>query len=385
MISRTTRRIFVWCQRKCSTKTTIPSKVLFFGTDSMSMPALREIVSRGTSLASGLEVVCPEDRVLRVRGKKRIEIAATKQFCMEQGIKFHEIPSKADKLRQKEAWACLREHVRNEEFDLGVVISFGYFLPSSLLKLFPRGAINVHPSLLPKYRGAAPIEHALLNNDKVTGVSIIEVDPSRFDAGHVLSQSKHTIDPSPLFGASELLRELSYLGARDVVDVMEHLDMRRLNAKPQDESNISRAPKIRSEFGQIDWRNMSGEQIFGRFRALSSRTGIYTHFNRSGDCNEQRRVMLRQISLPHHHHHHANSDMKNMKQILQLNSDDDTFFEPGTAVYDKSNQVIWIRCSGNDDWVLCGELQVERKKSLRALDFANGFQFMKRGTSIKFN
>ena len=334
------------------------------------MPALKAIASRKT-LATKLEVVCPEDRVLRVRGKKKLEVAATKSFCVKHGIRYHEIPSKIDKEKRKEAWASLRERVLEEKFDLGVVISFGYFLPSSLLKLFSKGAINVHPSLLPKYRGAAPIEHALLNNDEVTGVSIIEVDPKRFDAGHVLSQTEHKIDPSPQLSASELLRDLSHVGARDVVDVMENLEIRRSNAVPQDENQVSRAPKVSSDLGLIDWNNMHGEDIFGRFRALSSRTGIYTHIDRN---DEKRRVMLRQVSLPRHY---DDDDEKLRKPDVEDAS-------PGTAVYDKLNKVVWIRCGGDDDWIVCGELQVERKKSLKALDFANGFQFMKRGTSILF-
>ena len=97
------------------------------------MPALKAIASRKT-LATKLEVVCPEDRVLRVRGKKKLEVAATKSFCVKHGIRYHEIPSKIDKEKRKEAWASLRERVLEEKFDLGVVISFGYFLPSSLLK-----------------------------------------------------------------------------------------------------------------------------------------------------------------------------------------------------------------------------------------------------------
>ena len=349
----------------------IQHRVLFFGTDNMSMPSLKAIASR-TTLATKLEVVCPEDRVLRVRGKKKLEIAATKQYCVKHGIRYHEIPSKIDKAKQKKAWASLRERVMEGNFDLGVVISFGYFLPSSLLKLFSKGAINVHPSLLPKYRGAAPIEHALLNNDEVSGVSIIEVDPSRFDAGHILSQSEHIIDPSPNFNASELLRDLSHIGARDVVDVMENLEIRRSKAVHQDENHVSRAPKVSSSMGLIDWSCMSGEEIFGRFRALSSRTGVYTHIDRNG---EKRRVMLRHISLPRHYEKETSVNM--IAPSMENAS-------PGMAVYDKLNKVVWIRCVDDDDWVVCGELQVERKKSLKALDFANGFQFMKRGTSILF-
>ena len=283
-------------------------------------------------------------------------------------MKYHRKSIKRNGKRRGRLYA---ERVLEEKFDLGVVISFGYFLPSSLLKLFSKGAINVHPSLLPKYRGAAPIEHALLNNDEVTGVSIIEVDPKRFDAGHVLSQTEHKIDPSPQLSASELLRDLSHVGARDVVDVMENLEIRRSNAVPQDENQVSRAPKVSSDLGLIDWNNMYGEEIFGRFRALSSRTGIYTHIDRN---DEKRRVMLRQVSLPRHY---DDDDEKLRKPDVEDAS-------PGTAVYDKLNKVIWIRCGGDDDWIVCGELQVERKKSLKALDFANGFQFMKRDTSILF-
>ncbi len=348
-------------------------KVLFFGTDNMSMPSLEAIASR-PSLVRKVEVVCPEDRVLKLRGKKRLESSLTKQFCIENGINYHEIPSRSDKTRQRQAWAALREHVERENFHLGVVVSFGYFLPGSLLRLFSHGAINVHPSLLPKYRGAAPLEHALLNNDDTTGVSIIEVDPNRFDAGAVLSQSKHAINPSPEFGTRDLLHELSHLGARDLVDVMAHLEERRSNSTTQIETKVCRAPKISSETGHIDWSKMSAEEIFGRYRALGSRKGIYTHYSRN-DEEGQKRVVLKQLSLRHHHDDETfNSAMKSV---------DIEDAVPGTAIYVKSRKVVAVRCK--NDWVLCGELHMGGKKSLKAMDFANGFQFLKRGTYISFS
>ncbi|KAI9026546.1 formyl transferase [Phycomyces nitens] len=76
------------------------------------------------------------------------------------------------------------------KFDLGVVVSFGYFIPPHVIKSFEKGAINVHPSLLPKYRGAAPIQHTILGGDEETGVTVQELDDKAFDAGRILSQKK---------------------------------------------------------------------------------------------------------------------------------------------------------------------------------------------------
>jgi methionyl-tRNA formyltransferase len=76
------------------------------------------------------------------------------------------------------------------EFNLAVVVSFGYFLPVSILRRFKLGTLNVHPSLLPKYRGSSPIQYSILNRDKSTGISIIDLNPDKFDAGKVLNQTE---------------------------------------------------------------------------------------------------------------------------------------------------------------------------------------------------
>jgi methionyl-tRNA formyltransferase len=78
----------------------------------------------------------------------------------------------------------------SSSYDLGVVVSFGYFIPKRIIDAFQQGAINVHPSLLPRFRGASPIQHAIMHGDIETGVSIIELHPHQFDAGRILSQSR---------------------------------------------------------------------------------------------------------------------------------------------------------------------------------------------------
>lgn len=128
------------------------------------------------------------------------------------------------------------------DFDVGVVVSFGYMIPEDVLRRLPFGAINLHPSLLPRYRGAAPVQRCLLNGDDVTGVSIIRVTANKFDSGDIIVQKQVSLDtkdtemsldgrPLATMVASELLETLAKSGAEDIVKVLLDLEHALSQAK----------------------------------------------------------------------------------------------------------------------------------------------------------
>jgi methionyl-tRNA formyltransferase len=107
-----------------------------------------------------------------------------------------------------------------KEPDLAVVVSFGYFMPHRILNQFKLGAVNVHPSLLPRYRGAAPIHHSVLNGDSETGISIIELDRKRFDAGKILKQTVYEIPNHEHVLYQDLYTQLAERGGHELTDVI---------------------------------------------------------------------------------------------------------------------------------------------------------------------
>jgi methionyl-tRNA formyltransferase len=158
--------------------------------------------------------------------------------------------------------------------DLAVVVSFGYLIPPSVLSRFRYGGINVHPSLLPKYRGPAPIENTILNGEKETGVSIIGLHPTRFDAGNVLAQSKINIPNPDQIKYLELHEILERNASNLLYDTLKDFENYAKSSHLQDEGQVTKAPKVKRELGFIDWNNTSALQVDRIHRAISHRVSL---------------------------------------------------------------------------------------------------------------
>jgi methionyl-tRNA formyltransferase len=113
-------------------------------------------------------------------------------------------------------------------YDLGVVVSFGYFIPPHIISAFRYGAINVHPSLLPKFRGAAPIQHTILRGESETGVTVQELDDKEFDAGRILAQTVVDLTPVDLPTYKDLSVFLANVGSDLLIDTLQHFDQRKV-------------------------------------------------------------------------------------------------------------------------------------------------------------
>ncbi|MBI3616127.1 MAG: methionyl-tRNA formyltransferase [Candidatus Omnitrophica bacterium] len=157
--------------------------------------------------------------------------------------------------------------------ELAVVVAYGRILPSSVIRAFQKGAINLHASLLPKFRGAAPIQWALIRGETETGVTIFQLD-EQLDHGPILYQTLHPIRPEDT--AVTLSESLAKIGAEALVKTLDLLETGSIRPKPQDESHISAAPRLTKQEGIIDWK-LGCQEIHNRVRGLQPWPGAITH------------------------------------------------------------------------------------------------------------
>ncbi|MCZ6669704.1 MAG: methionyl-tRNA formyltransferase [Acidobacteria bacterium] len=234
-------------------------KILFMGTPAFSIPSLRGL------LEAGHEVVSIYTRPDRPRGRGlRPSPSPVKQFALANDLPVHH----PERLRDRQEW----DRVGRFAPDVIVVVAYGKILPEEMLGIPRLGAINVHASLLPRHRGAAPIAWSLLAGDKETGVSTMVMDAG-MDTGAVLLQKRCEILPEETTG--ELSVRLSALGAGLLVETLDRLERGEIEPVPQDSTLATNAPKIKTEDARIEWGNRSSD-IARRIRAFNPAPGAFT-------------------------------------------------------------------------------------------------------------
>ena len=234
-------------------------KIVFMGTPRFSVPALEALHTNGYEVAL---VVTPPDRPMG-RGRK-IAPCAVKSAALDLGYRLMQVKS----IKTPEFLDTIAEL----EPDFLVVISFGYILPVNLLSLPRIGTINVHASLLPKYRGAAPIQWAVIEGEKETGVCTMVME-KELDTGDILLCAEEPIHPDDTAGA--LHDRLAVKSARLLIDTLEAYEDNRIKAVPQDHSLATYAPMLSKEDGRIDW-NKSAEFLQNFTRGVNPWPGAFT-------------------------------------------------------------------------------------------------------------
>jgi methionyl-tRNA formyltransferase len=232
-------------------------KILFFGSSEISVPFLEEIYKSRHSITS---VVTTIDKPAG-RGR-RTTLNIVKKKAIELGIDFIQIEKFEDNFF---------DNFVKLEFDVAVVASFGKILPERIFKLTTARWLNVHPSLLPRYRGPTPIISALLNSDKVGGVSIIEV-VYEVDAGKIYAQVKFGVEEDD--NKDSLEQKSIKFGKPLLMAVLDLIEDKNINPYPQDEENVVYSYKIAKEDLKISW-NSSAMEIVNKVRAFSSNPGAY--------------------------------------------------------------------------------------------------------------
>jgi len=245
-------------------------RVAFFGTSEFAVPALRALAEHGHAVSP---VVTAPARPSG-RGRKLVP-SPVEQAARALGLVVLAPEDPNDE-------AFLKDMAAHQP-DVAVLAAYGCILKTPLLRLPPRGFLNIHPSLLPRYRGAAPIQRAILAGEQETGVTVIVLS-EQVDAGDIVKQVAVAIGPDETAG--ELSHRLATTGARLVLEALTRLEEDTGSRTPQDPGLATRAPKLAKSERNIDWHE-TAPRIHNRIRALSPEPGAVTSFR------ERRIVLLR--------------------------------------------------------------------------------------------
>ncbi len=303
-------------------------RVIFFGTPIFARIILEKIYEKLNILA----VVTQPDKP-QGRGKKIIP-SPVKLFAKEKNIPLYQ----PERLRNNFE---IDEIIKNLNPDAFIVAAYGKILPENLLLIPSFGGINIHASCLPKYRGASPIERALMNCEDETGISIMQMEKG-LDTGPVYAIRKIPILPED--NRESLTIKLANLGADLLLEVLPKIKDGTLKPTPQNDSEATYAPKISKEEERIDWNNHV-KKIWCQIRALSPEPGAFTFF---------RGKILKVYK--------ANYEITN--NYLE--------YENGTISVIDRNKGIGIKATNGILYIL--ELQPENKKKMTYKEFLNGYR-----------
>lgn len=237
-------------------------RIVFCGTPQFAVPSLKKLVSRPEFEILG--VFTQPDRP-RGRGNE-VSFSPVKEVALAAGSPIHQ----PEKIRTAENEDKLRELSP----DVIVIIAYGQIIPARLLPIPRLGWINLHASLLPKYRGAAPIAWAIANGETVTGNTTMRIDAG-MDTGDMLLQQELRIGAHET--APELAIRLAEAGARLMIETLHGLETGEVTPRKQDHATATLAPMLKREDGQIDW-SKSAQIIYNRMRGFAPWPGAYTRF-----------------------------------------------------------------------------------------------------------
>ena len=235
-------------------------RVLFWGTPEFATPPLRALLGEGFEVCG---VVTQPDRPVG-RSRSRLVPSPVKQIALEEGIAVLQ--------PERPRGDAFLAQMRELEPEISVVVAYGNLLPREAIELPPRGTINIHASLLPKLRGAAPIQAAILGGFGETGVTIMRM-VQKMDAGPIILQQPTPIQDEETYG--ELSLRVSELGALALIEAMTLMDLGSVTERPQDEAEATFAPKIEREDARIDWTRPAIE-VARAIRAFDPKPGAWS-------------------------------------------------------------------------------------------------------------
>lgn len=235
-------------------------RIVFMGTPAAAVPSLQALID------GGHEIVAVWTQPDKPAGRgHRITQSPVKELAVSHGLTVHQ-PAK---IRTSESIALFNSH----NADLAVVVAYGRILPAEFLNAPARGCVNVHFSLLPRYRGAAPVNWAIINGETTTGVTTMFIE-EELDAGPILLQKETSIGASET--APELMKRLSVMGAELLDDTVQQLN--GITPRPQNHQDATFAPMLKKENGLIDWTS-NAANVECHVRGLQPWPNAFTHRN----------------------------------------------------------------------------------------------------------
>jgi methionyl-tRNA formyltransferase len=307
-------------------------KILFFGSSEFSVPFLNSIYNSNHRVAL---VITGSDKAKgrgrNVLGNPVKEYACKKDFKIIQADKIdNEIISKISMV----------------EFDSLVLVSYGKLIPPEVLKLTEGKNLNVHPSLLPKYRGPSPIASAILNGDNETGISIIDIS-ERLDEGDIFAQCKFSIQNNETKDSLE--DKMIRIGAPMLISIFDLIQENKIVPYRQGTAGVTYTPLFSKEDLKINWYN-TAEEIDNKIRAFSAEPGCFSFWNKQ---------IIKIIKVTKIISLKTNGNLKNKKSGEII-------------IADKVNGLM-VKC-GKDEIIKIETLKPQGKKSISAMDFLNGYR-----------
>lgn len=305
-------------------------KVIFMGTPAFSVPILQALIDEETIEIVG--VVSQPDR--KVGRKQIITPPPVKQLAMEHNLTMYQPEKLSGSDEMKE--------ILELDIDLIITAAYGQYVPTKLLNAPTHRAINVHASLLPKYRGAAPIHYAVLNGDEKTGVTIMYME-KEMDAGNIISQREIAINDEDDTG--NLFEKLSLVGRDLLMDTLPAIFAGENESIVQNEDEVTFSPMISKEQEKIDW-TLTAREVFNHIRALRPAPGAYTIL-------EDQRFKIWAAEVV----------------------EDNTSAEPGTIIFADTKE-MYVAC-GEGSVLSLIEVQPSGKKRMPVANFLAGTQIEK--------
>ena len=303
-------------------------RIVFCGTPAFAVPSFKHLLRQ-----ADFEILAALTQPDRPRGRgQEMAESAVKQAAVAAGIPVHQ-PAK---VRAPEIQTLLGELAP----DAIVIIAYGQIIPARLLPIPRHGWINLHASLLPKYRGAAPIHWAIANGETQTGVTSMRIDAD-MDTGDMLLRREIEIGAKET--APELSERLAELGAPLIADTLRGLAAGTLRPEPQDHAAASHAPILKREDGRIEW-NDPAQQIYNRMRGFTPWPGAYSTF-RGQLC-----------------HLFGEPVSKTEREKTVAGS-------PGALAH--ASGAVWVAC-GDSTVLRLTSVKLEGRKQMSASEFANG-------------
>lgn len=296
------------------------------GTPQAAVPTLQRI------LEDGHEIVAVWTQPDRPSGRgRKLKAPPVKEFALENGIEVHQ----PTKIRTKKSIALFKSH----EADVAVVVAYGRILSKSYLNAFPKGCINVHFSLLPKYRGAAPVNWAIVNGETITGITTMQMDFG-LDTGDMLLRSETEIGENET--SIELMERLSFQGAELLSETLKKYD--DITPTPQNHDGATLAPIMSKEDGLIDWSKDAAE--------ISNQIRGFQPFPRSYTSYKGEKLTIWKAKK-----------VKNRESGVGSENDGEILIA--------SRGDLLINC-GNQTTLQVNELQIAGKRRMKTRDFLNG-------------
>ena len=301
-------------------------KIVFMGTPDFAKESLEAVYNAGHEI---LAVVTNPDRP-KGRGMKLVA-SPVKEFALEKNLKIYQ----PEKVKNNVEFI---EEIKRFKPDVICVVAYGKILPKEILEISKFGCINVHGSLLPQYRGAAPIQWAVLNGDKTTGITTMYMDTG-MDTGDMILKEKIEIGEDDTTG--DVWENLSKIGANLLVKTLKQIEEGTAPRIPQG-TDFSMAPMLDKEMSKIDWKNNDAKQIKNLVRGLNPIMGTYSYL-------DGKKIKFWKVDA------------------LQ---DEDSNVENGTVIKADSKEGLYIKAKNGIIKVL--EIQGENAKKMNIQDFLRG-------------